>query len=178
MAWHQLTEWASPWPDDPDLRVCFGRDGDSRVMVVHNRQGSEIYCFQPLAPVLVTEAPEPVQSVVDCTPPPADETPSDTLPRFPWKEAPSAEIPPPPVVPEEPPPLVAEPAVVYDETLPPVVEKPARNVWMLSSPPPDETPMPEDARVRPRRTSSARCPRREPSAGRNPSANPSARHLG
>jgi hypothetical protein len=145
MAWHQLTEWASPWPDDPDLRVCFGRDGDSRVMVVHNRQGSEIYCFQPLAPVLVTEAPEPVQSVVDCTPPPADETPSDTLPRFPWKEAPSAEIPPPPVVPEEPPPLVAEPAVVYDETLPPVVEKPARNVWMLSTPPPDadEPPSPE-----------------------------------
>ena len=77
MAWHQLTEWASPWPDDPDLRVCFGRDGDSRVMVVHNRQGSEIYCFQPLAPVLVTEAPEPVQSVVDRTPPPTvvpDET--------------------------------------------------------------------------------------------------------
>jgi hypothetical protein len=42
MAWHQLTEWASPWPDDPDLRVCFGRD-DGRVMAVQHRQGSQIY---------------------------------------------------------------------------------------------------------------------------------------
>jgi hypothetical protein len=137
MAWHQLTEWASPWPDDPDLRVCFGRN-DGRVMVVHNRQGSEIYCFQPLAPMLVAEAPEPVQTVVDRPPAPDDETPVDTLPQFPWREASPAETPPPVVVP------------AAAEAPPTVVENPARSIWMLSTPPSDadadpDEPLPPEA---------------------------------
>ena len=77
MTWHQLTEWASPWPDDPDLRVCFGRDDDGRVMVVQHRQGSEIYSHQILTAILVAEPPLPLPPVGDRTPPPTvvpDET--------------------------------------------------------------------------------------------------------
>jgi hypothetical protein len=103
MAWHQLTDWASPWPEDPDLRVCFGRDDDGRVMVVQNRQGSETYSHQILTAILVAEAPLPMPPVVDRTLPPA-------------------------VVPEE------------------IQNKPARNLWNLSTPPPaavpDQTPPP------------------------------------
>jgi len=87
MAWNQLTEWASPWPDDPDLRVCFGRDDDGRVMVVQHRQGSEIYSHQILTAILVAEAPLPLSPVEDRPPKPAearDET-QDKAARDFWK---------------------------------------------------------------------------------------------
>ena len=104
MAWHQLTDWASPWPEDPDLRVCFGRD-DGRVMVVQHRQGSEIYSFQTLAPMLVAEAPLPMPPVVDRTPPPA--AVPDEIQNQPARNLWKLGTPPPAAVPDETPPPAA-----------------------------------------------------------------------
>jgi hypothetical protein len=97
MAWHQLTDWASPWTDDPDLRVCFGRN-DDRVIVVQHRRGSEVYSFQTLAPVLISEASLPMQPVADHTP--APEIQKTVVVRNFW----NLSTPPPAAVPDETPP--------------------------------------------------------------------------
>jgi hypothetical protein len=54
VAWQQLTDWARPWPEDPDLQVCVGRDED-RVLVVQNRDGTETYDFLTLSPMVRVE---------------------------------------------------------------------------------------------------------------------------
>ena len=51
VAWQQLTDWARPWPEDPDLQVCLGRD-EERVLVVQHRQGTETFDYLTLSPMI------------------------------------------------------------------------------------------------------------------------------
>jgi hypothetical protein len=84
--------------------MCFGRH-DGGVIIVQNRQGSEIYSFQALAPMLIAEPPLPMPPGVDRTPPPVavpDEIQSKPARNF-WNLA----TPPPAVIPDETPPPAA-----------------------------------------------------------------------
>ena len=74
-------------------------------MVVQHRQGSQIYSFQTLAPMLVAEAPLPMPPVVDRTPPPA--AVPDEIQNQPARNLWNLGTPPPAAVPDETPPPAA-----------------------------------------------------------------------
>jgi hypothetical protein len=76
VAWQQLTDWARPWPEEPDLQVCLGRDED-RVLLVQHRQGTEIYDFLTLSPMIRVQSGDHFRSA-GSPPPPEEVTP---LPR-------------------------------------------------------------------------------------------------
>jgi hypothetical protein len=68
VAWQQLTDWARPWPEEPDLQVCLGRDED-RVLVVQHRQGTETYDFLTLSPMIRGQSGDLLRSAGSSPPP-------------------------------------------------------------------------------------------------------------